>query len=157
MTSDVMKVEGLKELTRSLDRLGTTGANRAVRSGVRRTALQIKKEVQAKAPVGHITRTRRGKRASSGSKNKVITPGTLRRNISVRTRAKRFAVGGSFSATIGFKGQGFHGSFIELGTRYHQPRPFLRPTFEIHAAKAPDMLLKHLEEAIQKERMRNKR
>lgn len=144
MTNEVLKVEGLKELTQALNRLGTSGANKAVRSGVRLSMNEVKRDAQANVPVDS---------------------GNLRRNITVQTKRRKSGAGYRYIGTVGLKGDGFYGSFIELGfvrkTKiggiWEPPRPFLRPAFDKRARKMPDILRANIEKAIAKERARLKR
>lgn len=158
-----LKIEGLKELNKSLHRLGAKVANQITRAGIAAAAQAIRKEMRSAAPK---------------------KTGKLRK--SIRYRIRRDASRRGFSAKVGVTGPGFYARFIEYGASSHRvpselvgrrrdrrkndarvafdggvysnvnhpgisPKPFLRPAFDRSKRPALDAMKKRLWDRIRRE------
>lgn len=123
------ELEGFKELSNQLSKLGTRVGGRAFRSAALSATLPALRAAQAAAPVGtppfesgkdpYPVRSYRGT---------LRTPGFLKRNIRRKTLIspdKRFV-----RVMIGPAPEAFYGTqFVELGTSRQPKRPWLEPAF----------------------------
>lgn len=110
-----VKVDGLKEIDKSLQQLPKATAKNVVRRILKKSAKPIQRRAKSLAPV----RT-----------------GTLRDSIFVSTKLskarekKRFGPG-DIEIFIGAGGPGaYHAHLQEFGTEHHPPTPFLRPAWD---------------------------
>ena len=101
-------IQGLRDLNRRLNALGSKGAKKVVRSAARRGANIIKRAVQREIDAQGLVDT-----------------GFLRKSIRVRTRVTPDGA----LATV-HNGDAFYGMFYEFGSSKTQAKPFMRPGFE---------------------------
>ena len=92
--SGSLKLNGLKDLNKRLEKLGGKVSNKVSRDAVREGAKVIRKEMRARAP---------------------RKTGELRRNIRYRIRGRK----GNFHAKVGLSRKIYYGWFIEYGTQEH--------------------------------------
>lgn len=114
------KLEGVAELTRKLNEMGTKIAGKELR-GTARAAMKIVRDRAAAAiPVGSVPHTTyKGRRVFGGFAKRSLR---LFSFINKRT--------GSVEAVVGPSAEAFYASqFVELGTSKMAARPWLRPTF----------------------------
>jgi HK97 gp10 family phage protein len=158
MPSEVVTIDGLKELNAKLKSLATKEANRITRRGITRMATVIRKEMRARAPK---------------------KTGFLRKNLAYKiTKDNR----GGFIGTVGPKDKAYYARFLEFGSAAHlipgatkrrlkalqikgqiftqvqhpgtRPKPFLRPAYEATKMRAVEeagqVMWKLIEEALAK-------
>ena len=99
-------IQGLKELSKNVEKLSKSFARTTLRTALRNAASPVRKEARALVPVG------------TGD-----LKGAIRAKVTV-TKA------GDGYADVGFDRDEFHGLFVELGTSQQRARPFLRPALE---------------------------
>jgi HK97 gp10 family phage protein len=107
-----IKIQGAKELQKTLGELGPRAAQRVLRNVVVDMAREVRNDARGAAPVAS---------------------GNLKRAIySVRRRGKRDEVAASVGVQKGkgAKRDAFYWHFVEFGTARLAPRPFLRPAFD---------------------------
>ena len=161
MASELVKIDGLKELNAKLKRMSARDSNRIVRRGISKMAQVIRKEMRERAPVDS---------------------GDLKKNIGFKIfRDQR----GGFRGQVGPKPKAFYARFIEFGSASHiiprkdtkgrkqkaikigdktyksvthpgiSPKPFLRPAFEAKKRQAVEeagaLMFKLIEEALKKQ------
>lgn len=114
------EVTGDKELIAKLDKLKKTKIKSIVNKSSRAGNKQIQKEAKKLAP----------KRT-----------GLLRKSIKVRA-LKRSRVRAGTSATLSFKGDGFYGSFVDLGTKHQKAQNFMQRAADNVGKKALDTATK---------------
>lgn len=138
MTSEI---EGLKELSDQLSRLGSKVGGKALRSAAMRATLPVVKAAKSSAPVGvkpHKT-----------YKGRLVSPGFLSRSVARKSRLskdKRNAY-----VFIGVKPEAFYGlQFLELGTSRIPKRPWLTRVFESNQKQVIDRFKGILRENIAK-------
>lgn len=159
MPTEVVKIQGLKELNAKLKSMATKDANRITRRGIAKMAQVIRKEMRQRAPKD---------------------TGFLRKNLAYKI--KREPRGG-YSATVGPKPKAFYARFLEFGSAAHaipnknsksrkpitiggrvfdsvqhpgtSPHPFLRPAFEAKKREAVEEAGKIMWQLIE-EALKNK-
>jgi len=119
--SETFKIEGLRELSKQLSRLGKSTGSKVLRSAAMTATLPVVKA--AKADI------QKGSRAHKTHTGRLVAPGFASRNVARRSslsRDKRTAY-----VSIGVKREAFYAvSFLELGTKYIQKRPWLTKALE---------------------------
>lgn len=119
-----MPTRGFKELDEQLAQLagavGPKRANKVLKSALNAAANPVLKTAKAKAPVGdRMHRTYKGTLA---------IPGFLSKNLGKQAFVTKQGVG---VVRIGPKAEAFYGTtFLERGTKYIAPMPWLVPAFE---------------------------
>ena len=124
------KVEGFKELSRKLSKMGEAAGGKALRSAVMSASLPALKAAKANAPVGNPPFESGGDPYPVKThKGRLRLPGFAKRNVkrvSSLSRDKRTA-----SARIGVASEAFYAiNFIEFGTAKIKKRPWLEPSFK---------------------------
>lgn len=109
-----IQVDGLVDLEKALKALPAVVSKRLINTATRAGASVISREARKLVP----------KRS-----------GVLRKNIGVQ-RHKRQSRPHSVLYKVGWKGDGFYGRFLELGTRYQAARPHLRPALDANKREA---------------------
>lgn len=103
MDGDV-KIEGLIELGRKLNRLSTTVAGKALRNATASAVLPAFKAIKAAAPVGNG--------GHKTYKGRTVAPGFLKRSVRRKSRFKN----GKATVLIGVKPEAFYGvQFLDRG------------------------------------------
>ena len=122
-----IKVDGLADLEAQLLELGSAGAKRSVRKGLRAMSNVVRDEARRRAPV---------------------ETGLLQK--SIRTADTGItATGWSFAVDV--RDQAFYGRFLEYGTSKMAARPFMRPAAESAAAPAVEAFQEVTAAAIEAE------
>lgn len=139
-------IKGLKELDDLLKSLPEQIQRKALAQANLAGATVLKEEAKSRVPVrsdppGPI---KVGKNAS-----KARLPGFLKASIKA-WRIKKGAKG-SVTHGVGTRGMAFYGKFLEFGTKYISPRPFLRPALDAAYLKAIDAVAAVLRTKIEKE------
>lgn len=115
------QLQGFKQLSKKLRALGPSVGGKFLRQSVSSAMNPAMRKARAKAP--------RGTREHRTYKGRLVAPGFLSRNIkknSFKSRDGRFA-----TASIRVKQEAFYGNrFVEFGTQYQQPQPWLGPAFD---------------------------
>lgn len=113
-----MSLEGFAELDRQLAELGAAVTGSALRAAVRAGGNVVKKDAQARIPVGtEMHKTYKGR---------LVAPGFAKRSVRVVTKMSRDRQ--KASAAIGVRAEAFYAAqFLELGTSRMAARPWLRP------------------------------
>lgn len=97
-----LKLDGLKEINRKLEALGSKVANRVSKDSLREASKVIRKEMRSSAPKGKT--------------------GNLRKAIKYKVRGRK----GNFTARIGVTRNIYYAYFIEYGTKAHRvPTPLV--------------------------------
>lgn len=141
-----VEVHGLSDLEKALQSLGQAVAGKTLRSALRAGLLPIRKEAQARIPVGSVPHYI-GRKA----KGKLVQPGHLR--TALRAKAIRDE---EFSGMVAltFSGDGFYAMFHEFGTAKMPARPILRPAFDTQKEAALARFKERLAAAIEKARQK---
>lgn len=130
-----VRVEGLKELEKSLKALGDE-ATVAGRRALRREANMLRDALKEAAPYSgdnanttkyRRLKARKGKRRILAGLVRMTDYGHLRDNIRVREAKARKD---HTIVMMVHTGRAFWGSFLEFGTRKMAARPWMRPTFD---------------------------
>jgi len=132
------KIEGLRELSKQLDKLGAELGKKTLRNAVRGAMVPTHKKIQALTPVG--------KKAHRTYKGRLVAPGFLKRSIKLGSRFKD----GVASAAIGAKPEAFYGIFIALGTKKIRARDFFFRIFANDRAGIEARLIEQLKKRIAK-------
>jgi HK97 gp10 family phage protein len=119
-----MPTRGFKELDQQLANLaeavGPKRANRVMKNALKQAATPVLKMARAKAPVGD--------RKHRTYKGTLAIPGFLRKNIDKQAFVTKQGTG---VVRMGPKAEAFYGTtFLERGTKYISPMPWLVPAFE---------------------------
>ena len=121
-------LKGFDKLERGLLALPDEIARKVAQDSVRKGAVIIQREAQARAPVQagdrvhRISTSKRAKKYSKGRK-----PGFLRASILVRLNRAATTAGSPLVYSIGWSKDAYYGLFQEFGSRHQPARPFLRP------------------------------
>lgn len=135
----VAEIEGLKELSEKLARLGKDLGGKSLRQAASASVTPVMRQLRAAAPVGS--------KAHKTYKGRIVAPGFLKRSIAKRTKLDRRK--GSAFVTIGVKREAFYGvSFIESGTRNLDPQPWFVRTFETNQQTIESGLKSELKKRI---------
>lgn len=144
------EIEGFKELSRQLSKMGKAAGGKALRSTVMSAALPSVRAAQSAAPVGNPPFESGGDPYPVRSyKGSLRLPGFARRNIkrkSFLSRDKRTA-----SVRVGVAPEAFYAvQFIELGTSKITKRPWLEPSFKRSIPHINQRMKKRLKALIDK-------
>lgn len=139
-----VEVKGLAQLEKALQEIGKAAAGKALRSALMGGMLPIRKEAQARIPIGSVPHYI-GRKA----KGRLVQPGNLRTQL--RTKSVKDA---PFSGMVAltFAGNGFYGAFLEFGTAKKSARPILRPAFDTQKDAALARFKERLAASIEKAR-----
>ena len=144
------KVEGFKELSNQLSKMGAAAGGKALRSAAMSSMLPALRAAQASAPVGnppfeggkdpYPVRTYKGR---------LRTPGFAKRNIARKSKLSRDRR--TATVMLGVKPEAFYAiQFIELGTSRIAKRPWLEPAFRRSIPQVEARLKKRLKALIDK-------
>lgn len=135
------ELEGLRDLSKQLSKLGANLGGKALRSAAMRSTLPVVKQARSNAPVGSIPHFT--------YKGRLVGPGFLSRSVARKSRLsrdKRTAI-----VLIGVKPEAFYGvQFVELGTSRVAPRPWLSKALESRQREVTGLLGQRLKENINK-------
>lgn len=137
-----IKLEGFDQLARQLRELPQALAKNALRAAVNAGATEVRKEVQARAPV--LT----GRLRKSVYQAQVRELSSLYRQVyivGVRSGPKRTKTGAKDRSR-----DAFYWRFLEFGTRYIAARPFLRPALATKKGAAIEAMARKLRERIER-------
>lgn len=132
------RIEGAAELEKVLKMLPKQITEKVLVSSVRAGANIVKKEMEARAPIGTEIKKRKGR---------TLPPGTLKKGIKTRRDKKS---GASVTIKVGVFKKGFYGQFLEFGTKEISAKPFLRPAWEQTKMEALEKIGQALGKNIQK-------
>lgn len=140
-----MPTRGFKELDQQLaqlaDAVGPKRANRVMKNALKQAATPVVKMARAKAPVGD--------RMHKTYKGRLVSPGFLSRNIDKQAFVTKQGTG---VVRMGPKAEAFYGTqFLERGTRFISPRPWLVPAFEAASSAMLSKFAEALAKLIDKE------
>ena len=139
-------VKGLKELDDLLKSLPEQIQRKALAQANLAGAAVLKEEAKLRVPV----RTDPSGPMKVGKKaTKARLPGFLKASIKA-WRIKKGAQG-SVTHGVGTRGYAFYGKFLEFGTKYISPRPFLRPALDAAYLRAIEAVAAVLRTKIEKE------
>jgi HK97 gp10 family phage protein len=138
-------VKGLKELDDLLKSLPEQIQRKALAQANLAGAAVLKEEAKSRAPV----RSEGGPMKVGKNASKARLPGFLRASIKA-WRIKKGAQG-SVTHGVGTRGYAFYGKFLEFGTKYITPRPFLRPALDNAYLRAIDAVAAVLKRKVEKE------
>lgn len=138
-----VKVDGVRELRSKLAGLRTGMDRRIVSDALRAGAEVIKADAGQRAPMAAAPHR------LAGRKGKWVSPGFLRSQIRITTR-RRNETDHFASVSINVRGAAFYWRFLEFGTRFIRPRPFLRPAFEMRKYEALARIMARLAERIER-------
>lgn len=138
------QIEGLAQLTRQLIALGKLDDGKPLREACRAGMNAAKTRAQAKMPVGTEAH-----RLSSTYGKLLVAPGYAKSTLKVITTIndqKNIA-----SAIMSVNKKAFYEAvFVELGTRYQAPQPWLRPAFFEARSDAEEAFRSKLAAAVEK-------
>ncbi|SUB58965.1 phage protein, HK97 gp10 family [Phocoenobacter uteri] len=155
--SDTVKVEGLKELSRAMQKLGRKTATRIAKNAMYQGGVIIRDDARQKAPILKSPAPNRKAgtlKKAIKSRTKVHRNGTTETIIWVKgLKSKQIA---KFKAKTGKSGaknpnDPFYWKFVEFGTSKMRAKPFLRPAFQQSKNKAANTIIKTLQDEIIKE------
>ncbi len=132
------KIEGLKALSKQLDKLGKELGTKTLRNASRAALAPTHKKIKALTPVG--------KRAHRTYKGRLVAPGFLKRSIKLGSRIKR----GVVTASISAKAEAFYGMFLALGTKKIPAKDFFFRIFANDRAGVESRLVSELRKRIDK-------
>lgn len=132
------KIEGLKALSKQLDRLGSELGTKTLRNASRAAMVPTHKKIKALTPVG--------KRAHRTYKGRLVAPGFLKRSIRLGSRAKK----GIVTASISAKPEAFYGMFLVIGTKKIKAKDFFFRIFANDRAGVESRLVSELRKRINK-------
>lgn len=132
------KIEGLKELTKQLDKLSAELGAKTLRNATRAALVPTHKKIQSLAPVG--------KKAHKTYKGRLVAPGFLKRNIKLKSSSRK----GKITASIYAKDEAFYGMFLALGTQHIAAKDFFFRTFANDRPRIESELVKQLKKRIDK-------
>lgn len=111
-------VEGMKELSLKLSKLQRNAGGKILRSAAMSATLPVLRAAQANVP--------KGTEAHKTYKGRLVGPGFASRNVRRRSRLSKDKT--RVFVSIGVSKEAFYTAlFLELGTRYIQKKPWLRP------------------------------
>jgi HK97 gp10 family phage protein len=144
------KIEGFKELSRKLSKMGEAAGGKALRSAAMSATLPALNAAKAAAPVGNPPFESGGDPYPIKTyKGNLRTPGFAKRNIARKSslsRDKRKA-----RVLLGVKPEAFYAiNFIEFGTSKIAKRPWLEPSFKRSIPLMGARLSKRLKQLIDK-------
>ncbi|MDX1388471.1 MAG: HK97 gp10 family phage protein [Acidobacteriota bacterium] len=121
-----VKVDGLKEINRKLQRLPAHVRGRHMAAALMRGAEPIRRDAEANAPVlsGNLSRGMQKDVEETEPTHAVVA--------------------------VGPEEEDFYGIFQELGTKYHAAQPFLEPAFDANARKAIDIVADDLGRRVER-------
>lgn len=137
-----MNVSGLKELDEALGELGKRMGRAVLQRSLRKAAEPMRKMAEEGAPYrtgrlgGSIKILARAKGADLGRaeyRETLSATGSRSAAQGALRDARRAAVGQVNLFMGPTDKDGWHGRFIEFGTRHHDPDPFMRPAFDAEA------------------------
>lgn len=141
-------IKGAREMELVLRKLPDYVAKKTLTAALRKAAEPILDEARNLAPVGDESKGRVRLRTSKRGKVTIANYGKLKLSLKIVTvPAKLTAHSATVAVTVG---KAFWGMFLEFGTRFMSPRPFMRPAFESRKMEALDRLGKSLGEEIEK-------
>ena len=139
------QIEGFKELSRKLSKMGEAAGGKALRSAAMSASLPALKAAMAKAPVSDRFQLE----ARKTYKGYVRFPGFTKRSVvrkATLSQDKRTA-----NVRIGVKREAFYAiNFIEFGTAKIKKRPWLEPAFKQSVPAMNERLRVRLKQLIDK-------
>lgn len=132
------KIEGLKALSKQLEKLGKELGTKTLRNASRSAMAPTHKKIKALTPVG--------KRAHRTYKGRLVAPGFLKRSIRLGSRAKK----GYVTASISAKPEAFYGMFLVIGTKKIAAKDFFFRIFANDRAGIESRLISELKKRIAK-------
>lgn len=124
--ADRRSLQSVAEFKKGMEALGTEVSTKiGVRANIR-AARHLEKKLVAAAPVSHRASTTKSRKAKDGTVTK-FDFGHLRDNIRVK---RQKAVKQHHIIHLVTVGRAFWGTFLEWGTRFLAPHPWMRPTVE---------------------------
>jgi HK97 gp10 family phage protein len=137
MTVEI-KVHGMAEIRRALEELGTQAASRVARSALNRAATPVVKRAKELAP-------------QPGDSDDPHSTGALRKAIAKRLRRQRRGSDKQV-VVIGLeKPVSRRVHFVEFGTRFMRPEPFLRPALDERVGEVLRIMREAMAAGIQRE------
>ena len=140
--SVAVKVEGLRDLQARLQALGSAATEkRMLRQVLGEGAEVVRREAVNLAPSAARPH------AMAGRRGVMVVPGNLKRQIRAvprRDTAHTATVSVGVFPNKKLRTPAFYWRFIEFGTRFLGPRPFLRPAFEHTKEKALKVIVDRL-------------
>lgn len=160
-----IKFEGLKELEDALLELPKATQGNVLKRAAVAAASDLADYASALAPRGPTRKLSQGIKVA---KPKIINPGTAafasamkegstRAEAAAAARAANQAAGGkgrSVITSVGPTKSLFYGLFQEFGTRFHPPKPFMRPAWDALKTSMLETIARVLGEEIEKARKR---
>lgn len=132
------KIEGLKELSKQLEKLGKELGTKTLRNATRSALAPTHRKIKALTPVG--------KRAHRTYKGRLVAPGFLKRSIKLRSSSRK----GRVSASIAANPEAFYGMFLVIGTKKIPAKDFFFRTFANDRPRIEAELVKNLRKRINK-------
>ncbi len=132
------KIEGLRELSKQLDKLGKELGVKTLRNASRAAMAPTHKKIKAMTPVG--------KKAHRTYKGRLVAPGFLKRSIGLGSRIKR----GVVTASISAKAEAFYGMFLVIGTKKIKAKDFFFRVFANDRGRIESKLITELRKRIDK-------
>ena len=139
-TDDVkIKLEGIEEMTRNLEKLGTRVALRGPAAAVRAAGAVIIKEMRRRAPrdTGSLKKSL-GQRVKTYRRSGVVTS-------IIGARSKRY------ETEKGRRNPAYYAHLLELGRKGVSARPFMRPAWDSSASAARQAAIDKMQQIFEKE------
>lgn len=137
------KIEGAAEIERLLKALPDQVARKVLNSAGRTGANVLKKEIESRAPIlkgpARVVKYR--------GKKRIIAPGVLKKNITVRLNKEKTTTTGKVSFWITTTRRAWYAHFLEWGTSKMSAQPFFRPALD---AKGAEVIQKTSQEIMNK-------
>jgi HK97 gp10 family phage protein len=144
------KVEGFKELSRKLSKMGEAAGGKALRSAAMSSMLPAFKDAKANAPVGNPPfEGGKDPYPIKTYKGNLRVPGFAKRNVARKSRLSRDKR--KANVYLGVKPEAFYAiNFIEFGTATIAKRPWLEPSFRRSIPTVRARLSERLKKLIDK-------
>lgn len=134
------EVKGAKELDIKLSELGRAVEDKLVRAAMREALKPVLDSARTSIP--------KSDKAHRTYKGRLVAPGFAARSL---RRVVGKPQGGKIRAALGVAKEAFYAlQFIEMGTIFIRPHPWLRPAFEAAKDRALEVLMKALYRKIEK-------
>lgn len=146
--SVTVKMSGLRDIERQIERLKPAGAKGALRRSLRSVGEPIAADMQERAPVDPDGQQSLKKSIGVGTRLEKRQAALHRKMFRDDKAAVEMFVGPSYSLGDG----GRHGHLQEFGTRHHAAQPFVRPAWDAARgsilANLSDLMWAEVEKAI---------
>lgn len=135
-------IEGLKELSKKLEKLGQIAGSKVFRQSAMLATKKVLEEAKRTVP--------QGKRFHKTHKGRIVAPGFASRNLARKSKLSKNK--STVRVLIGVKPEAYYAlSFLELGTKHIPKQPWLVKALESKQNEVISEFKKRLKAKIEKE------